>query len=376
MKSKPTRRAPGSTAGYGEVADGLRQRIIEGHWRPGERLPPWSRLQAAFGTTPVTLQRAVQALTADGYLRTKPRAGTFVCDLPPHLNNYALVFWNDPNAPDTRSQWSRYYTALTNEALRLQETDGRRVILFHGIDYHTDSPDRQRLQGDIANRRLAGILFANMPVGLQGTPILDEPGLPRLTLASHSSNPNVRVVAFDNRMWLDKALAFMAAQGRRRVAVLTHALDEGFLANVADAFGRRRLKAPSHWVQAVNPNDPFAASHCAQLLMYGPPAGRPDGLLIADDNLVEGAMAGLVAAGIRAPADLAIVAHSNFPWPPSCPLAARRLGYDISAVLRTCLDLIDRQRRGETLPPTTTIPAQFEDELVAAREGKQPTDLR
>ena len=89
---------------------------------------------------------------------------------------------------------------------------------------------------------------------------------------------------------------------------------------------------------------------------------RPDALIISDDNLVEHATAGIVAAGIGVPGDCAIVAHCNFPWPTPSALPMRRLGYDAREVIRVALESIDRQRRGEPAG-TLVVPARFEDEL-------------
>src|SRR6185295_6183072 len=98
------------------------------------------------------------------------------------------------------------------------------------------------------------------------------------------------------------------------------------------------------------------------LLMHRNDTKCPDGLVIWDDNLVEHALIGLIAAGVRVPDDVAVVAHCNFPWPPPSVLPVTRLGYSIRQALRTCLDVLDRQRRGETVPPATKIPALFEEE--------------
>jgi DNA-binding LacI/PurR family transcriptional regulator len=97
------------------------------------------------------------------------------------------------------------------------------------------------------------------------------------------------------------------------------------------------------------------------------PAGeRPDGLIVADDNLVEHASAGIVDAMVRVPDDLEMVAHCNFPWPTPSVVKARRLGYDAREVVDACIRLLDRQRehRGQRMSQTQPIPARFEDELA------------
>lgn len=358
-------RAAAAPVGYGEVVQQLRQHILDGRWQPGAQLPPWSALQSTFRTTPVTLQRAVQVLIADGYLRTQPRAGTFVTAQPPHLHAYGLVFWNAPAGRLPESHWSRYYTALTHAAIRLQHDRARRFVFYHSIDQHTDTPDRQRLERDLAGHRLAGLIFANSPHALAGTPILDLPGIPRVALASASPHPQVTALRFDQRQWLRRAVAELVGQGRRRLAFMANELNPAMCQLVARVLAEHGLPMAPHWLQAVNVYDHLAPEHCARLLLYAPASQRPDGLIVLDDNLVPGMLAGVRAAGVAVPAELGLVVHSNFPCASELPVPARCLGYDIPAVVQYSVELIDRLRAGLAIPARPTIPPAFTEELAA-----------
>ena len=70
-----------------------------------------------------------------------------------------------------------------------------------------------------------------------------------------------------------------------------------------------------------------------------------------------------MAVGVRVPQDVEVVTHCNFPWPSRSVLAVKRLGFDTRQMLRMCIELIDRQRRGETVPGYTPVTAIFEEEL-------------
>lgn len=73
--------------------------------------------------------------------------------------------------------------------------------------------------------------------------------------------------------------------------------------------------------------------------------------------------AGLTAAGKKVPDEVPAVGHANFPVAPAKVLPVRLLGYDAKLLLRTCVELIDRQRAGEQVPGETVIPMLWEEEI-------------
>jgi DNA-binding LacI/PurR family transcriptional regulator len=99
------------------------------------------------------------------------------------------------------------------------------------------------------------------------------------------------------------------------------------------------------------------------------PDQRPDALIIADDNLVDHACAGLMQLGLRVPDDVDVVAHANFPLSGNAILPVTRLGFDVPAILRTCLAVIARRHEGLEVPPLTVIPPLFTWELPQPAEA-------
>jgi hypothetical protein len=79
---------------------------------------------------------------------------------------------------------------------------------------------------------------------------------------------------------------------------------------------------------------------------------------------VPAATAGLAAAGVRVPRDLAIVAHANFPMPTRSALPVVRLGFDVRRVVAACLDVLGRRALGETVNDPIRVPVEFEDDIV------------
>jgi DNA-binding LacI/PurR family transcriptional regulator len=345
------------------IVDELRCRILDRSFAPGSRLPTRHELQRRFMVSSVTVQRALDRLADDGFIEARGRHGTFVTAHPPHSCHYGLVF---PVAPGDVG-WVRFWTALGNEGIALQRDLTRTVSLYHGIDGHSDTDDHQRLLRDIRGQRLAGLVFASHPFRLIESPVLLQPGLPRLAFVDPGEVQGVTALQLEAASFIDRALDHFRARGRRRVALLAvpgHGGDfhRRFLAGLA----ARGMETRPYWTQTVSPGSADAACRLAHLLLQPNQAELPDALLISDDNLVEHATAGLIAAGAGVPEVCEVVAHCNFPWPTPSVLPVRRLGYDARQALRLAMAEIDRQRRGEPPSASIPIPALFEDEVEGA----------
>ena len=62
---------------YEQVKDGLRRLMVTGVIREGEKLPSVRAMAGALAINPNTIQRAYEALEAEGYVCSVPGKGTF-----------------------------------------------------------------------------------------------------------------------------------------------------------------------------------------------------------------------------------------------------------------------------------------------------------
>jgi hypothetical protein len=345
----------------------LRGRIVRGDYAPGQQFPVRTDLEREFDASSVTIQRAMDYLRREGFIEVTGRQGTYVVPHPPHLSHYALVFSGTPKV-DAQHWWSRFNQALANEAARVELNGRQRVDVHYGIEPHAENKRYHSLVQAMRNHQFAGLIFADHPYAVfHGTPLVDEPGIPRVGIMGVPKG-KVAAVTFDTDSFLSRALDVFVSRGRRRLAVVSNPRDELFFEKLREAAAARGMTLRPYWIQTVALSEPESARNCVHLLMHPGQAERPDALLISDDNLVEHASAGVIAAGVHVPDDLDVVAHCNFPWPAPRVLPVRRLGYDARAVLKACLASIDEQRQGR-VPATAVIPARFENELEEAVAG-------
>ena len=62
---------------YEQVKDGLRRLMVSGAIREGEKLPSVRSMASSLAINPNTIQRAYEALEAEGYLYSVPGKGSF-----------------------------------------------------------------------------------------------------------------------------------------------------------------------------------------------------------------------------------------------------------------------------------------------------------
>lgn len=354
------------------IVNDLRHRIVSGALSPGDQIANRVQLEETFQASPVTVQKALDRLSRDGFVRAYGRRGTFVASDPPHLCHYALAFEDHPQSGE--KPWSRFNSALLGAAiaegrsseLRKGETAGksgrkRRIKLYYDIQPHADVEDYQRLIADIKNHRLAGIIYVTLDSEITKTDLCERTDLPQLCLNTTDA-PRVNSLLPDQAVFVRKALDYLKSQGRNRVAMVSAGLTSTFYQVFAAEVTARGMTTRPYWSQGPAFASAPAVRNAVHLLMNPDQNERPDGLIITDDHLVEQSGQGLLNAGMRVPEDVSVVAYANFPFPPTSRVRVKWLGFDIRDILTTAMNLIDEQRRGQPAEKVTLVPPVFEEE--------------
>lgn len=343
-----------------EIIWRLKEQILRGSLKPGQRLPTRSDLHKALGASSVTLQRAFDRLVAEGFVVPRGKRGTFVADHPPHLGRYAVAM----AVPRSMVFRNLFYSTISSVAAALSAELPLDLPVFTSIDASERSEGSRTLLQAVEAMALAGLIFVGRPEVPDNSPLITTEALPRVTLNHYSEQVPHFVDLGGAEGFAKKAVKHLAERGRRRLALIVTGGNEP---ERIQAFEQAVLKnsAETHryWIHAVHPEHAVWADNLVHLIYRDRRESVPDGLVIADDNLVEHACAGLIQAGMRVPEEVEVVAHCNFPYSGSGVLPVTRLGYDIRATLLKAVDVLDRQRRAQDGPTKVTIPPVFEWEL-------------
>jgi len=347
------------------VADYLRQQIVSGTLPPGSQLPSRRQITQGLGSCVATVHRALEELERDGFVESVQGQGTFVTENPPHLSRYAIVLGSDPYG-----FYSPFTAALRRHIGDIEKERSCHFVLHENMTGHSDTFEYQELLRDIQSHRLAGLIFSDHACGpsLPGTPFMTIPGIPRVLFTGDPQKPprcpGVASIYNDDHAFLDRALDHLLERGRHRVAFLAGVESTKTEDNTTDFLlrvERRGMTARRRWVLGLSLE---AVPRVTELLLSLPPGERPDGLVLMLESLIKPVGAGIAASGAGPGRDLDVVAYCNLPGKGPAPFPMRRLGVDVRERLRICLDLLDRQRRGESVPQSVLLQPVFEEELA------------
>ena len=339
----------------------IRGRIIGGELAPGSQLPSRTEMIKTLGTCKATLQDALNELRRDGFIESRERSGTFVVEKPPHLSRVGVVLGPDPDG-----LWRAFTEALRREIPGVERERGCRFVLYENVTKHRETAEYRQLFRDIRAHQLAGLIFRGhiFSWGLDETPFMTVPGIPRVVFTGPPDMPGVPRVQLDDEALFDRVLDYLVARGRRRVALINnYELPSWQMAHFLAGVSSRGMAIKSPWIHRVTGDE---GRRLTELLMLLTAAERPDALFIADENLTEQVSAGILASGVKAGADIDVVAHANLPAAGPTLVPVKRVGWNMAECLRIFMDLLDRQRLGEEPPLCTKLRPVFEEEVPAS----------
>jgi len=340
------------------IIDDLSNRILSGEYAPGATLPTRLDLEVHYKVSPITLQRAMDQLANLGMVESNSRGTVVASRLSQHYS-YGLVF---PSRDTKEFPWGFFFHALLKAAKEMEKTMNIEFPVFYcGEHAGVENRDYRMLEYMVEARSFAGLFLLN-PYFLKDTPVLKQKDIPLVT-HTPCNLPEAPALVFDYACYAQQAMSWFREQGCRRPAMITSGQvewDTGAHHHFQLAAETNGLELRSEWVQSV----PLYAPHCARNaahLLFSNPNDRPDALLISDDTLVEAAGEGLLAAGVRSPQDVTVIALCNFPCLPKSPIPLSFLGFDSREILEQLIDVVKRCRAGTIeVSEQTLISPHFE----------------
>ncbi|MGH8875845.1 MAG: LacI family DNA-binding transcriptional regulator [Stackebrandtia sp.] len=250
---------------------------------------------------------------------------------------------------------NRFFTSIARGVEDAAQVEGYSVVLCNS----DEDADKERRYLDVAvQERVAGVIIS--PTAAEGNvDVLRDRGIPVVAVDRPLPGFNSDRVLVDTRAAAHEATAHLAAQGYRRIGLVTGPSGiptaDDRLAGYLDGLRTAGLRAGQRLVRRAPYRLSGGKAAVGELFALAEP---PDALLIANSIMAIGALEALSSLNLRSGRDVGVVAFDDAPWatlldPPLSVVA--QPAYDIGgAAARLLLARIADNGRA---PITTTLSA-------------------
>lgn len=196
---------------YPIIKEQIEQAIRNGEW--SDRLPGTFQLARRFGTSHLTVLKAIKLLKEDGKVIVKERQGTYIVrgDAPRPFSPYIGVVGCSPDANVPPLALEHYYLQAIKNYL---EAHGFKMLSIQHFD-ESDSYFTETL----TNMRINGYLFTNSILTQESAERLMLEGVPFVSLNRIDKIDGITCVDFDHEEGLRCLLRHFLACGHKRIAM-------------------------------------------------------------------------------------------------------------------------------------------------------------
>lgn len=313
---------------YVAIADHIEGLITSRRLVHNQALPSTQILAEHFGVTVSTAQHALKRLSERGWVRRKPKVGTFVNDAA-SSRSVAVTIMASLFGMESRF-YPLFYRALT-DAFAARGMD---CVLHEDLVAARFDTSLRRLRTAVTDGEYACILAIASSqeylAWMRSQDLIPSffPCMPDLVQSSR------------------EVVVQMITRGYRRIGFVPmfNAYDPTVLADqergIAEACAAHRLPADAveilRWGETTNQ----AYHHAKAWFAATPREGWPDALCSHHDVATKGVLIALTELGIQVPRDLALATHANRGDSFAYPVALSRIEVDPAALATATVDHI------------------------------------
>ncbi len=337
--------------GYLQVQDAVRQRIVNGQWRRGDKIPSERELEKEFQISRLTISKGLAQLVAEGMLVRKRGQGTFVSDMDPAAGRKSkLVTYISPLGADARKDTVRHgilegmYEVLSKHGLHV------------GVDfYRTPEEMIPLLRQDDENH--AGFVIWPQPGDAIEAEIqrLRNNGVAFVLVDAFPENLETDFVVNDNVEGGRMAINYLAERGHRQIGYITLPIDRTSLRDRQAGFLQGLISqnlpfSPGNMVALRSPGSESRSEvGCAvdRLLSANPSLTA---ILFSTDDLALTAIQHLRGKGIRVPEDISIVGYDGIDRSEYGPVPLTTVTVDFFEMGKTAAEILWERLTGNGSP--------------------------
>ena len=340
---------------YQQLFDAIEQGIRSGQYSPGQKLPSEAALEAEFGTSRITVVRALRELQQRGLVQRRAGSGTYVAD-GASTSASKLFGLLIPNLGETEI----FGPICQSIAEFLQ---GRKhALLWGNMTPAAQAQETQSLElcQQYVTKKIAGVFFAPLESTPQNDRVnrlvvsaLEEAGIPIVLLdrcfMPYPKRSNHDLVSVDHRQAGYTVTEQLLKLGCQRIAFVafTHSAStiEARIAGYQEALHRAGAPIEDSLVYRLSSDD---ISEVAQLMI----GVKPEGIACGNDRTAGHVMHSLISLNHRIPQDVRVVGIDDVQYAKLLPVPlttvhqpCREIGVAAAAAMLERVDMPDMPAR-------------------------------
>jgi DNA-binding transcriptional regulator YhcF (GntR family) len=343
LQASPSNLLDASEPVYRQIADRVRDKILNGQMESGMKLPNTEEMANLWKTNIRTMHLALSQLVKEGLLTRVPRRGTFVRPRREDLTHVGIYVTQEMSM----SLVCRFYQELI---LKLAERMGRFDIRHSlWVDIRSESELRENWEAlNLAVRRQEIQGLISISSNDSNRRWMTELSIP---VAHLGEGDFPSMVSLDRRQLFALSFQRLKDQGCRSVGVIGDLRHKLKYLEIAKELG---MTIEEPWIRTpssfIEPNLRELWGY-EQFLDLWNLESRPDGLAVLEDVMCRGVITGALSRQVEVPGELKLVLHRNAEVPLLCPFSASFVESSCAEVAEALLQQLQRTFRKERSKP-------------------------
>ena len=201
---------------YIVVRNRLRDLIVSGKVRPGEKLPTEKELAKRFNVSVISVRGATRKLKDDGYISGIRGSGLYVSQ-PNHVHDCpkscTIAFYTD--LPDTYNHW---YLPMLQSMTKAAMRYGMRVEILHPPTREQSFSRDNNFVDLIKTNQFGGlILFTNATISWDDYYYFDRSGVPFVINNMCRDIKGRGIITWNQGNWFDQMIECMVSRDYRKI---------------------------------------------------------------------------------------------------------------------------------------------------------------
>ncbi len=324
-----------------DIVKQLRQNIVNQEFGLSGKLPTREEFSRQYGASKATVQKALAALEAEGFIISRGTLGTFVNPNSPNHTDIALLL---PVREDQLTVRDELFNLVNQEHRNLEKRTGKNLRYFY-IDREQRVRDDFEKVAEEANRtRLNGVILPFPPQQWMLEPFIKN-NIPVAVLTDEDVK-GASTVWVDYSDFFRKALRHCRERNCRRPALISnstlpyHHIEDYFKLGTEAGF-----QIESRLIQGQS--EVFGLpwlKHNLDSFFYGPEPA--DAIIISDETFLADILKYLFDRDMIPGKDIQLVCERTFPQDAYTSFPVKFIGFDLYEIIDTCLRALDALRAG------------------------------